>query len=183
MIISQSKILMIIAFQNFRDEEFVIPYQEFKKAGAQITVCSTQLGKAKGVGGHEVQVELTTAQAKASDYHAVIYIGGKGTPTVRSDENAINILTEAMRDNHKIIAAICWAPTILAKGGALKNKKATVWYGDDEEYSKKTSEVLTYYGAQYIGQDVVIDDKVITANGASAALPFAKVILKKLSEI
>lgn len=183
MIVSQSKILMIIAFQNFRDEEFVIPYQEFTRAGAQVTVCSTQLGVAKGIGGHQVQVELTTAQAKASDYNVIIYVGGKGTPTVRSDEKAIHLLTEAMRDEKKILAAICWAPTILAKGGALKNKNATVWFGDDEEYRKKTSEVLTHYGAKYVGQDVVVDDKVITANGAPAALPFAQAILKKLSEI
>ena len=180
---TQCKILMIIAFKNYRDEEFTVPYAEFRKAGAQVTVCSTQLGLAQGIGGHEISVDITTKQAKAEDYNVIIYVGGKGTPSVRSDEFAIKLLTEAMRDEKKILAAICWAPTILAKAGTLKNKKATVWFGDDEEYGKKTDEVLTYYGAKYVGQDVVTDGKIVTANGAPAALPFAQAILKKISEI
>lgn len=178
--LKNKNILMIVAFKNFRDEEFIIPYQEFLKEGAKVTICSTQLGIAQGMFGHKTKVDLTTDQAKPQDYHAIVYIGGKGTPTVRSNDSAIHLLTEAMKDDTKILAAICWAPTILAKAGALNKKKATVWLGDDPEYEKKTSEVLTQYGANYIKEHVVSDGNIVTGDGADAALPFALKVIEKM---
>lgn len=181
--IAQAKVLMIVAFKNFRDEEFVIPFNELKKEQAHITVASTSSGEAQGMFGHKVKVDLLTSEVRAQDYHAIIYVGGKGTPTVRSDESAIHILTEAMKDPQKILSAICWAPTILAKAGVLKNKKATVWLGQDDEYQKKTSEVLAQYGASYVDKDVVVDGHIITGNGAPAASDFVKAIILKIKEL
>ncbi len=181
--LKNKNILMIVAFKNYRDEEFVFPYNEFLKEGAKISVCSTELGMAQGMFGHQIKIDLTTAQAKAQDYHAIVYIGGKGTPTIRSNEAAIRLLTEAMQDDKKVIAAICWAPTILAKAGALKNKKATVWLGEDQEYQKKTNEILTQFGAKYTQEHVVRDGNIITGDGAQAALPFALSIIEKLQTI
>jgi len=45
------KVLMIIASQNFRDEEFLTPKQIFEKAGFNVIVASSSLNTAKGTLG------------------------------------------------------------------------------------------------------------------------------------
>jgi protease I len=79
-----------------------------------------------------------------------------------------------------VLAAICWAPTILAKAGLLKGKKATVWVGPDAEYAKDTSEVLGDFGAEYVGKGCVVDGKVVTADGPATAKEMAQEIVKLL---
>jgi len=181
--IQDAKILLIIAFKDFRDEEFMIPYEEFRKKGATVTVCSTELGIAEGMFHHKIKVDIKIDQAKSKDYNALIYVGGKGTPTVRSDEAALKLITDSLLEGKKILAAICWAPTILAKAGALKNKKATVWLGEDSEYRKKTNEVLEQFGAIHSKENVVVDGNIITGNGAEAALLFAQKIIENLETL
>ncbi|HQJ61379.1 MAG TPA: DJ-1/PfpI family protein, partial [bacterium] len=109
-----------------------------------------------------------------------IFVGGAGTPVVRADKRAVEIAKNSA--GHKVLGAICWAPTILARSGAIKGKKATVWLGDDAEYGMKTSAVLEKYGAGFVEKSVVVDGNVITGNGPAAAGAFADAIIKKLSQ-
>jgi len=65
-----------------------------------------------------------------SNYNAIVFVGGPGTPLLRN----IVILQKIAKDavaSGKILGAICWSPTILAKAGLLKGKNATVWYGPE----------------------------------------------------
>jgi len=73
-----------------------------------------------------------------------------------------------------VLAAICLAPAILAKAGILKGKKATVWEGARNK--------VVAGGAAYREGPVVIDGKIITANGPSAAAQFGKSIKQLLEK-
>ena len=76
----------------------------------------------------------------------------------------------------KVIAAICWAPTILAKAGVLEGKRATVWVGDDAECGMKTNEYMEKQGASCSGEGFVVDGKIVTADGPANAENFARAI-------
>ncbi len=75
------------------------------------------------------------------------------------------------------MGAICIAPTILAYAGVLEGKKATVWNQDG-----KQAEILTKNGAEFVDELVVVDGKIVTANGPPAAEAFGKKILEMLKE-
>jgi protease I len=174
------KIAMIIAPENFRDEEFKIPYTYFTEKGATVDVFSTKKGTARGMFGTTVSVNKTLRDLNVSKYDAIVFVGGAGTPIVRKEERAIEIAKEAVEQG-KVLGAICWAPTILAKAGVLEGKKATVWVGDDPEYGMRTDQVLKKYGAIFTGEGYTVDGNIVTANGPANAENFAREIAELLS--
>lgn len=177
------KALIIIAFRDYQDKEFIPLKDAFDKQGINYDIASTQKGLAKGVFGNTQNVSLILEDVlpKVQEYNCVVFIGGPGTPNVRRKTEAVKIAENAYKKN-KLVCAICWSSTILAKAGILKNKKATVWLGYDDEYQKNTSEVLEQYGCDFVNKDLVVDKNIITANGPEAADKFAKEIVKYLSK-
>ncbi|MEK7136703.1 MAG: DJ-1/PfpI family protein, partial [Patescibacteria group bacterium] len=76
-----------------------------------------------------------------------------------------------------MLGAICIAPTILARAGVLRGKKATVWdpsTGSGQVALPTPSQVLRECGAQYTGEAVTVDGKIVTANGPAAAEEFGR---------
>ncbi len=173
------KIAIIIAPKDFRDEEFFVPYNYFREKGYSVEVFSTKKGIAKGKLGGEFEVKHLIDELRVDDFNAIVFVGGPGTPIVRDYEKVYEKIKEA-NEKGKLIAAICWSPTILAKSGILKGKKATVWFGNDFEGT--TKDYLEKYGAVFTGKDVERDGDIITANGPRAALDYAKEIEKALKE-
>ncbi len=175
------KIAIIIGPIGFQDTEFNTPYQYFIKQGAKVDVYSTKRGIAKGTNGLEFNVEHILDELEVAVYDAIVFVGGPGTKTIRTDNNSSFIAKSAVKEN-KILAAICLSPTILAKAGVLKGKKATVWLGIDPEFDMRTSVYIEKQGAKYTGLDVTIDGNIITANGPQAAQKYAEAIWQKLNE-
>lgn len=170
------KIAMIIAFREFRDEEYFIPKQILETAGAEITTSSSSLGKAIGKLGGEADIDILIKDLKAADYDAVLFIGGPGAADYIEDETCHQIVRETVKSN-KILGAICIAPAILAKAGALKGKKATVW---SSAMDKSAVKILEKNGAIYQSEPVVSDGKIVTVTGPLAAKEFAEKIIKLL---
>ena len=73
-----------------------------------------------------------------------------------------------------------WGWGILAKAGVLDGKKATVWHGHDAEYGTTTNEVLEKFGAAVGSEGLVIDGRIVTADGPANARGFAEAIVKLL---
>ena len=170
------KIAMIIAFRDFRDEEYFIPKQILKSAGAEITTVSSSLGKAIGTQGGEAEVNALLENLKIADYDAVLFIGGQGASKYIDNELCHQIVREAVKAD-KVLGAICIAPAILAKAGALEGKKAAVWSSPMEKFAVK---ILKEQGAIFQSDSVVIDGKIVTANGPGAAKKFAEAIINLL---
>ncbi len=169
--IDGKRVVMIIAHENFRDEELQEPQSLLKKQGAEITLASSQLGTATGMLGAEATPDILLTDVKVADYDAVIFVGGSGASEYWDDETAHSIARETVNTG-KLLCAICIAPVTLAHAGVLNGKRATVWLSERDE--------LEVDGAQYTGKDVEIDGKIITANGPDAAAAFAEAIVKAL---
>lgn len=176
-----ASILMVVSPEKFRDEELFVPKEYFEKHGIKVDVASTRTGICNGMLGGSISATLAINQIDTSHYDAVVFVGGAGTPLVRKDSNAIRIAREAFAKG-KLVCAICWAPTILAKAGILNGKNATVWVGPDKEFGVGTNEYLERQGAHYVAKGVVEDDNIITADGPASALEFAKRIVKKFGK-
>ncbi len=167
------KAVMIIASNGFRDEEFKVPNLVLEDGGVKVTVASSSLDEARGILGTRVKPDILIDDIKVKDYDAVIFVGGAGSQEYWDDPVAHKLVQDSVKQN-KILAAICIAPITLANAGVLKGKKATVW--SSEVKRLKTS------GAVYAAEPVVVDGKIITANGPTSASLFADKILEALEQ-
>ena len=176
--ISGKKIVIILAFRDFRDVEYFVPKEILETAGAEIKTASTKMRKALGADGGEVKVDLLISEINISSFDAVVFIGGPGCLENLDNENSYRIARETVSQN-KVLASICISPTILAKAGVLKGKRATIW---SSPMQRGPVRILEENGAIYQDEDVVVDGKIITGNGPGAAEEFGKTIVEALTK-
>jgi len=174
--LTNKKVVIVVASKDFRDEEYLTPKKVLEDRGVEIKTASDKSGIAKGAGDAEAKVDLLVSDVKPADFDAVIFIGGAGALVCLNNEDSYK-LTQSTIEQGKILAAICIAPVILARAGILKDKQATVW---SSPLDKSSIETLKENGAKYVGGAVVIDGKIITANGPSAAKEFGEKIVEEL---
>ena len=164
---------MIIAPQNFRDEELIHTREELERAGGKVTVASMTTDSAKGMFGAIAQPDITLEQINVDNFDAIVFVGGSGSEIYFDNPKAQNIAKEAHSKN-KLLTAICIAPSILANANLLQGKRATVWAGD------KYINILRSKGANYTGESVTQDNRIITANGPEAARQFGRAIVENI---
>lgn len=165
--------LMIIASQNFRDEEYFETKKIFESKGITITTASKAVGEIKGMLGETATADMIINDISTDNYDFVVFVGGVGAQEYFNDEKAKSIARE-MYEKSKIVAAICIAPSILANAGILKGKRATAFSSEEENLVSK--------GAEYTGESVTRDGKIITGVGPSAAREFGEKIAEALEE-
>jgi protease I len=175
-IMEGKKILMIVAPENFRDEEFLEPKKVFEDNDATVVVASKGVQEAKGMFGAIAKIDLDISEVNVDEYDAIVFVGGSGSSIYYTDQTALNIAREAFNKG-KVIGAICIAPGILANAGILDGKRATIWDSGDGQYKN----ILEKGGAQYTGKNVEQDGNIITANGPHAAREFGEKIVEALS--
>ena len=170
-------IVMIVAFRDFRDEEYFIPKEIFEKSGIKVKTASAEKGTALGNDGGEAEVDFLLTEINPAKFDAIIFVGGSGALKFLDNENSYNLINDAFSKD-KILAAICIAPVILANAGVLRGKKATVW---SSAVDKSAIRILKDSGVIYENEDLAIDGKIITASGAHVAGKFAENIVKLIN--
>ena len=170
------KAAMVIACQDFKDEEYFVPKKILAEAGAEVKTFSNKMGVTVGSGGGETLVDFLVENLNPADFEVVVFVGGSGCLPNLDNENSYRVARETVARN-KILAAICIAPVILAKAGVLRGKKATVW---NSPADKSDIETLEENGAVFEDKPVVQDGRIITANGPAAAQEFGETISEAL---
>lgn len=167
------KILMVIAFKDFRDEEYFVPKEILEKNGFIVETVSNKKGLAIGADGGEVEILKTVKEINPSDYKGVVFIGGPGMAKELDNED-FQKLAQVFYKENKLVSAICIAPALLAKAKILENKEATVW---SSPLDKSAIQILKENSAIFKDELVVIDKNIITANGPKAATLFGEKII------
>jgi protease I len=167
------KVVMIIAPENFRDEELIEPQDILTEEGAEVKVASFSLKTCKGMLGAQVKPDMVISDIIPEKWDAILLVGGSGASKYWDDSTVHSILNEAVKQN-KLVGAICIAPVTCANAGILKGKKATVYETEATKLKEK--------GADYTGADVQIDGRIITANGPQSAKEFGAAIAAALKE-
>lgn len=169
--IEGKSVLMVIAQEQFRDEELSVPKEAFETAGARVTVAAPAKAPAKGMLGATVMPDLELAAVSVEEYDAVVFVGGVGAQSLFDDPTA-HALAKGAAEGGKVVAAICLAPSILARAGLLDGRRATVWMSEKQ--------TLSAHGAEYTGEAVTVDGSIVTANGPEAAGRFAHAVINAL---
>ena len=161
----------IIASENFRDEELDVPRRMLEDEGVRVVVASRDTLEATGMLGMKVKPDVRIEDLDPLDFDALVLVGGSGA-RMYFDDPEVHERVSVAADSGRIVAAICIAPVTLAKAGLLKGKDAT-------SFPSVISE-LSACGAHAKRSAVVVDGRIVTADGPEAARPFAKEILKLL---
>jgi protease I len=160
-------VLMVIAPDIFRDEEYAHPKEVLEARGADVVTASVAPGPARGKLGMLARAEIALTEADADDYDAIVFVGGAGA-AVFFDDTAAHALAREMYVQGKPIAAICIAPSTLARAGLLEGHRATSFPSRKDD--------LVAHGATYTGAPVEVDGLIITANGPEAAYEFGEAL-------
>ena len=166
-----AKVAMFIAFQGFRDEEYVEPRKVLEAAGHKVTTVSTSKGEARGKFRVTAQVDKTIAEITPAEYDALALVGGPGALEYL-DNTKVHALFKKADELGKVIGAICISPVVLAHAGLLKGKSVTCWPDGSDEVEKG--------GGKYTGAELEIDGRLITANGPLPARKYGQAIAEAL---
>lgn len=160
-------VLMVIAPEVFRDEEYAVPKDVLESRGASVTTASLRSGVCHGKLGMTAEATLPVADAEAADYDAVVFIGGGGAEVFFGDP-AAHALARAAAERGLVLGAICIAPSILARAGLLDGVHATAFPSQRDD--------LTDRGAIWSDGPFEVDGRIVTANGPDAAAGFGLAI-------
>jgi len=72
------KILIVVAPEKFRDEEFTVPAAALQKAGIGYDVASKRRGACTGMLGTKVNATLAFEDVEPKSYDGILIVGGGG---------------------------------------------------------------------------------------------------------
>ena len=175
MTIRDAKIL-IIATNGFEQAELEVPRDKLKQAGAKVTIASQDgkqiMGWDRKDWGRPAEVDMAIKDAKESDYNALVIPGGVINPDkLRIDADAMKLVTDFLASG-KPVAAVCHGPWLLVEADALDGRKATSWP------SLRTD--MENAGAEWVDQQVVVDNGIITSRKPEDLDAFVKKIIEEV---
>lgn len=165
------KAAMFLA-DGFEEIEGLTVTDNLRRGGVEITMFSIT-DDLTIVGAHDIRViaDQSYQTLDPDAYDALVLPGGgMGTQNLKAHEGVLTAV-RAFAAAGKIVAAICAAPTVLAKAGVLGGKTVTCYPGCEEEFD----ETITY-----TGNALEKDGLILTANGMGAAVPFSLALLEML---
>ena len=165
-------VLMVIAPDQFRDEEYARPKEVLEQRGASITTASVAPGPCRGKLGMMARADVALMEADPAEYDAIVFVGGGGSSIYFDDADAHRV-AKAMVDQGKPLGAICIAPSTLAHAGLLQGLRVTSFPSQEQD--------LVAHGADFTGAPVEIDGLIVTANGPDAAREFGSAIADALN--
>ncbi len=169
------KVLVVIAPDKFRDEEFTIPVAALEKAGIGYDIASQKQGTSTGMLGTKVNATLSLKQVDPGSYDGILIVGGVGAQSYLWDDKILSGIVKNFLASAKVVGAICLAPVVLARAGILKGKRATYFTTPISSREMKDG------GAVPVEKTVVSDGRIITANGPAAATEFAGTFIRILT--
>ncbi len=161
-------VLIVLAHNNFRDEEYLSVRKSLDSKNHKITVASTVTKDAAGSQGMKLDPNSLIDDISPDDFDAVIFIGGPGASQYWHDVKAHDI-AKTIDSNGKTVAASSHAAVTLAVAGILHGKNATSHVAVYEK--------LQVAGANYTGKKIEKSGNIITSTGANSAKEFAEAVV------
>jgi protease I len=161
--------------EMFEDSEFRLPYDRIKEAGHEPVIVGLEKNKKlTGKKGDEtVSTEVGVDEVSAESFDALVIPGGYSPDKIRTDEKMVG-LTRSIFEAGKPVAAVCHAGWMLAEADILKGKTVTSWP------SIKTD--LVNAGAEWVDQEVVEDENLITSRNPGDLEAFSKTLVSQLAQ-
>jgi protease I len=168
-IVNRNSFLIFLPKKDFNEEEYTVVKRLLLKAGKHVFITSDDHYVCSGSNGMKVKSDTSFYNINIKNFVTLILIGGQGSKYYWNNDKLHKILIE-FNNSKMIIGAICSSPVILAKAGVLQNKSATCFSEDKKE--------LINLGIDYQDKAIVIEENIVTANGAQSAVQFTEALLR-----
>jgi 4-methyl-5(b-hydroxyethyl)-thiazole monophosphate biosynthesis len=153
---------------GFEELEAVTILDVLRRGGVEVTSASlTDSLPVKGSRGITLAADATLDSLDLAAFDALVLPGGgRGTEALAADERVLGAV-RAFDQDERFVAAICAAPTVLAKAGVLSGRRATC-------YPTCSAEL----GESYDEAPVIADGHIITSQGPGTAMLFSLVLVQ-----
>ena len=160
----------IILGTGFEEVEAVAPCDILRRGGVQVQFAGIGGKQITGGNGITVQADCTVEEMDLAAMEMIVLPGGMGgVHSILGSDAAMQAVQTAEKQG-KLVAAICAAPSILAKLGITDGKRAVVYPGMEGEMGCAIME----------DTDAVRDGRILTGRAPGAALEFGYLLLKAL---
>ena len=161
----------MLLFPGFEEMEAVTPLDLLRRAGIEVMTVGGTGKVVPGSHGIGIEADITIGEMDLTRLEMIILPGGRGAlGPARSCPEAMEALRFAW-ENGKFVAAICAAPTTLARLGITDGKNVTCYPGFEPELKDAI-----------LVPDVpcIRDGKLITGTSAGCAIPFGLALIAAL---
>lgn len=163
----------IILGSGFEDMEAICPCDILRRGGVEVRFAGIGGRDITGGNGIIVHADCTVEEIQPEQLDMIVLPGGMGGVRSILGSTAAMQAVQWAYDNGKFVAAICAAPTILAKLGITDGKKATVYPGMEAEMGS----------AQMCDANTVRDGRILTGRAPGAAMDFGLLLLQTLTDL
>ncbi|NCD17869.1 MAG: type 1 glutamine amidotransferase [Actinobacteria bacterium] len=159
---------------GFEDSELTSPWEAVTEAGAEAALVSTERGTVSGKKGHEATVDLTSSEASASDFDALMLPGGVSNgDKIRMDEDAVRFTREFFEQG-KPVGVICHGGWILTDADVLRGRTLT-------SYASLRTD-LRNAGATWVDEEVVVDNGLVSSRTPKDLPAFNAKLVEEIAE-
>jgi protease I len=165
--------IAVIIDDTFEDSEYTEPAKAFHAAGHKLTHLGVEAGKvATGKKDDtEVTVDRAVKDVSVEEFDALLIPGGYSPDKLRVDDDAVAFVRDFV-ESGKPVFAICHAPQLLITAQVLTGRKVTGW--------KSIIQDIKNAGAEFLDEEVVEDDNLISSRSPADLRAFNWACLKKL---
>jgi len=158
--------------------ELTSPWQAVKDAGGEPTLVAPSSGRVQGYNGTDkgdtFNVDLTVAEANASDFDALVLPGGVvNADHLRVDKDSQNFV-RSFFEQHKPVASICHGPWLLIDAGVIRGRNVTSYHTLQTD--------LRNAGANWSDEEVVVDQGLATSRSPKDLPAFNGKLVEEISE-
>lgn len=153
----------ILLGKGFEEAEAIVPADLLRRAGVEVRLVALEGRAVEGSHGITVQADLTLSEVNPDELEMLMLPGGLGgVAAIQNSLGALALIDQAYARG-VYLAAICAAPTILARVGILDRRSAVCYPGMEDEMGSAVVDK---------GASVVVDGHIITGRAAGAAFDF-----------
>ena len=162
---------MVLA-ANFEDSEAIEPLQYLEARGGKVTVIGIETGVIAGKKGATLEATTTFDDVQPGQFDALIIPGGSSPENLRIHDSAVEFTREFTRSG-KPVAAICHGAQLLISADVLRGRTITC-------LNKIRDDVINA-GANYVDQELVVDDNLISSRVPGDLPAFNNAIARSLA--
>lgn len=160
----------VLLCTGFEETEAIAPVDLMRRAGIQVHTVGIGSQTVTGSHGIKIQADITLEEMDLTALEMIVLPGGLGgVASISASQEALNAVRFAW-ENGRYVAAICAAPTILAKLGITDGREITCYPGCEAQMGS----------AQLTDLAAVQDGKLITGTSAGCAVAFGLQLISAL---
>ena len=167
-----AKVLVPLA-DGFEEIEAVTIVDVLRRGGIEVVTASLHDRlEVRGAHGMKIAADRHFDEAQRDSYEAIVLPGGGGCAETFKRFEPLHERLLRQRDEHRLICAICAAPTVLEAAGVLDAETEVTCYPSCRDDLNRP----------WVSAPVVHDGMIITGQAPGTATLFALVVLQTLAD-